>query len=297
MLAALTGLAGLVIARLVYPRWLERRALRARPLGADGVVVGAAPVHLPAPGGQAVLLLHGGGDTPQVVAALARHLHDRGFAVRAPLLSGHGRALAALRHVTAAQLGEDVRREYETMRAEHAWVGIVGLSVGGDLAIALAATRADVPALVLLAPYVEMPRAARLLAATGWLWGAALPYVPSGGRRSIHDPKAAAAALGHGILTAAALRAFRDVVDDVRTQLPRVSAPTLVIQSRQDNRISVRAAETAFQLLGSTEKRLLWTQGAGHVITVDFGFAQVFENTAEWLTRHSGTSETAKDRR
>jgi carboxylesterase len=68
--------------------------------------------------------------------------------------------------------------------------------------------------------------------------------------------------------------------------LPKVKAPTLMIQSRQDNRISIDNAKRTFDLLGSPEKQLVWTEGAGHVITVDFGYERVFELTSDWLDRH-----------
>src|SRR5688572_7993860 len=89
-------------ARAVYPTALERRQGARRTLGGDGVMVGAGPIDLPIAGAHGVLLLHGAGDTPQAQAELARHLHEHGFSVRAPLLLGHGRELAALRTVSAA---------------------------------------------------------------------------------------------------------------------------------------------------------------------------------------------------
>jgi carboxylesterase len=251
-------------------------------VGPDGVVVGAAPIDLPRAGAPGVLLLHGGGDTPQALEQLARHLYAHGFAVRAPLLTGHGRQLSALAASSARQWHEDVRREFEAMRAQHERVAIVGLSMGGSLAVKLASER-DVDALVLLAPYLAMPPFARGMALTCHAWGWLLPYFSSWGTRSIRDPGAAARALGHGILTPAALRALYDVMTDAVQALPRVTAPTLVIQSREDNRIEPECAEREFARLGSAEKKFIWIDGAAHVITVDFGHQRVFELTTDWL--------------
>jgi carboxylesterase len=277
-------------ARAVYPRILERREGRRLSVGGDGIVPGAAAIeqlHRDAPG---VLLLHGGGDTPQVLAELAQYLHGHGFSVRVPLLSGHGRTLPELAAVTAAQWHQDAEREFDAMRATHSWVGIVGLSLGGALAVKLASERRDVRALVLLAPYIDMPPTVRGMAATTFMWGWMLPYFSAVGGKSIRDPAAAARALGRGLLTPAALRALYDVVCQVETALARVSAPTLVIQSREDNRISRPSAERAFAQLGSTDKKLVWTEGAGHVISVDFGRERVFELTGDWLSAHRSVS-------
>ena len=283
--AALAVFAAIALARFAYPRYFERRALKRLPLGPDGIVIGAGTIDLPHEEAPGVLVVHGAGDTPQVVAGLAAYLHERGYAVRAPLLSGHGRSLSAFAAVSASQWNDDVRREYEAMRAAHHWVALVGLSMGGALAVKLAAEDESVPALVLLAPYVTMPPLARRAAASSAVWGPACPYFMSGGSESIRDAVAAARGLGHGVFTPTALRALHDVVVSGEHALPGVKAPTLMIQSREDNRISIESAKHTFDLLGSPEKHLVWTEGAGHVITVDFGHEKVFERTADWLDK------------
>lgn len=282
--AALSVLAALAVgARAAYPRMLERRARRRLELGADGIVYGAAPIDLSRDDAPGVLLLHGGGDTPQVLAELAGHLHSEGFAVRVPLLSGHGRDLSALTKTTSAEWYSDATREYDRMRVKHRWVAVAGLSMGGALAVRLASERSDLPALVLLAPYLAMPTALRGMAATSPIWGWLLPYFSSLGGRSIHDPAAAERGRGHGILTPNFLRALYETAVHASRALREVRAPTLVIQSREDNRISVASATEAFERLGSTQKQLIWIEGAGHVITVDYGRQRVFELTTDWL--------------
>lgn len=291
MLPALAFLAA-VIGRATYPAIVERRRERVRPTGPGGVIAGAETIDLPSPRGTGVLLIHGGGDTPQALYGLARFLHERGFAVRAPLLPSHGRKLGALKNASASEWAATVRHEYDELRAIHEHVAVVGLSMGGALAIALAAER-EVEALVLLAPYVEMPPLVDRLAKTSRFWGWLFPYFSTRGQESIHDPQAAKEGLGHGILTPAALRAIAEVVRAADEALPRVKAPTLIIQSREDNRIPPEIAERGFARLGAQVKRFVWTIGAGHVITVDFGRERVFELTAQWIERYQNPERRA----
>src|SRR5688572_11380156 len=290
MLPALAILIAAAAARAVYPKALERRQSERRTVGPDGVIAGAHPIDLHTPGAPAVLLLHGAGDTPQAHYALARHLHEKGFSVRAPLLSGHGRELAALREVSATAWLEEAGAELDRLRENHEKVAIVGLSMGGALAIALSARRDDISAMVLLAPYLEMPPVLSRLATMAGFWGWLFPYFSSRGEASIHDPAAASKALGHGLMTPAALRALHDVVRSADAALPLVKAPTLVIQSREDNRIAPESAERGYARLGSPEKRFVWTSGAGHVITVDYGHQRVYDLTTRWLEQHGKAS-------
>jgi carboxylesterase len=286
--SVVAAVAALAAVRAWYPVRLERRHARMLPVNADDVIVGAEPIDLPHAGPRAALVLHGGGDTPQSVRLLAEFLHRRGYAVRAPLLAGHGRNLKSFRRFEATRWQAQVRTEFDVLRERHAAVAVVGQSVGGALALDLAAAGADVRALVLLAPWIAMPKPIRALTRTSRLWGLAFPYLPSLGGHSIHDPAARSRALTHGIVTPASLRAFRNIADIAAGALPKVSVPTLVMQSREDPRIAATDAQRAFDRLGARVKRLDWVTGAGHVISVDHGKERVQLATADWLDAYCG---------
>jgi esterase/lipase len=38
--------------------------------------------------------------------------------------------------------------------------------------------------------------------------------------------------------------------------------------------------------IGAADKKLVWTTGAGHIITVDYGRERVFNEVERWLTDH-----------
>jgi carboxylesterase len=107
--------------------------------------------------------------------------------------------------------------------------------------------------------------------------------LPSAHVFSVLDPVERERSLAYGVFTPAALSALETTVRRAVDALPRVVAPTLVIQSRQDNRISVADAERAFALLGAREKRLQWITGAAHVITVDYGRDVVITSLTSWM--------------
>jgi carboxylesterase len=286
--AATAAAAAAALWRRSHVRRLERDCLSRRPLGPDGIIVGAQPFELDCPGGRAVLLVHGGGDTPQTLRYLADVLRARGYAVRAPLLPGHGRTIRHFTDVTADAWLEAVRAEYRTLRARYPWVGVIGVSMGGALAVQLAAELGgELPVLGLVAPYLSVPSHVRRAARLAPVWGLMTPYVRSTSGRSIHDSDEEAKSLAYGIFTPAALRALIATADRASALLSRVSAPTLVIQSREDNRIRPEACEQCFRALGAREKRLLWIEGAGHIVTVDYGRDRIFAELVDWLDGRS----------
>lgn len=289
----IAGFAGAVVRGRRAAARLRDETLRRLPVGVDGIIPGAEAFEL-ARGTEApaILLLHGGGDTPQTLRYLAEYLYARGYHVRVPLLPGHGRTITDFSRVAAEEWIESARSAYRDLTHTHQWVGLAGLSMGGALATRLAAEVTSLPALVLMAPYVAMPSRISVAARLSLLWGVAVPYVnavdPSAAR-SILDREEAARSLGYGVFTPAALRALRATVAHAIEALPNVRCPTLMIQSREDNRVPVAVAQRAFDRIGASDKELVWVTGAGHVITVDFGRDRVFQTVGDFFDRHRGT--------
>jgi carboxylesterase len=282
VVGALAAAAGALF-RVAYSRSIIKESEHSRRRGPDGIVVGGEAFTLSRPGAPALLLIHGAGDTPQTLRYLAEALHAQGFHVAAPLLPGHGRSIRDFARITADDLSQAANAAYENLLARHEWTGVIGLSMGGALAVQLAARHRAIPALGLVAPYLAMPTKIERAAALGWLWGALFPFVKSGDGISVLDPEERRRNLAYGVFSPAALRALRDTMRRGVAALPAVVTPTLVIQSRQDNRISEAAAEHAFALLGARDKHLEWTAEGAHVITADYGREHVFALLIAWM--------------
>lgn len=278
----------IVAAAHVTLRWRVERMVAARlPVGASGIIAGAEPIDERDPGAtRAVLLLHGFGDTPATLLHLAHDLHARGFAVLAPLLPGHGRTLAAFRASTATQWSAEAARALDALCDQYAAVGIAGLSMGGAMAVELAAGRSDIDAVVLLAPYLDPPLSIRWVAICAPLLRWIVPYIYGRNPRSIQDPQARRETLGYEALTLPLLAELVAMADRARVLLSSVRAPTLMIQSREDSRITPASAARMFAAIGAPEKRLVWRTGAGHVITVDYGWAEVAALAGDWMAEH-----------
>lgn len=283
VLALVVVAAGVLVGSVQRAR-VEKRVAARLPVGASGMIAGSEPLALDAPGAEmGVVILHGFGDTPQTVESLAHALHAQGLDVAVPLLPGHGRTLRDFASSTRAQWLAGARDAHLAMRARHERVALVGLSLGGALATIVAADDPKLASLVLLAPYLNAPRWLRVLSYASPAIAVVLPYVGGDPLRSIHDPEARAKALAYGATTPGLVRELIRAADDARAVLARVRAPTLYIQSREDNRITVEVATRAFARITAHKKRLELLTGCGHVLTVDYCHERVAALVFEWL--------------
>ena len=279
-------IAAFASARGAYGWWVARTVASRLPVGVTGIIEGAEPIVRERGGTrEAVLLLHGFGDTPQTLTYLADELHARGWDVHAPLLPGHGRTLRSFSSSRATQWVGAAREALDYMLARYDRVSLVGLSMGGAIAAILAAERERIVSLVLLAPYVELPPRLRRLVRHHQLIHVLTPVLRGNTERSILDPAERARSLGYRAMTPTLARELSVIAERARMALPRIRVPTLLAQSREDNRLAPAVAERAFAALASREKELMWIDGAGHVITVDYGYSNVIEAVAGWLRR------------
>ena len=270
---------------------------------ADAILKGAETIDLQEEGSHGVLLLHGFGDTPQTLSLLARRLSKSGYGVFAPLLPGHGRTMDAFRRSRAADWIDAARQSLARVRNRYNTVSVLGLSMGAALAVLLAAESSEIASLVLIAPYLGMPMRLRVAASTHWLWGTFAGELNARSPRSIHDPMEREKNLAYGAVTGRTLFELSRVVKRARQALPKVTAPTLVILSKEDPRVASSVGDFALNTLGARDKKLVWTEGAGHIITVDYGRERVFSEVERWLLAHdhsataAGSNKAAVERR
>ena len=294
--ATLAGVAALAawVGLRARRKWRVETEVRARHVrGTDGVIHGAEAIALDG-GGRGALLLHGFGDTPQSMRGLAEHLHARGWTVRVPLLPGHGRTLEVFAASRRADWYAAALAAHDALRRETPMVALIGQSMGGALAVRVAAARPDVAALVLLAPYLTMLPWVGRLARLHLLVSLFTPYLRSRTSASIHDAAARAKALGYGYASPRLLRELQHLVRDAWSEVPQVRVPTLMLQARQDNRISPRGAGAAFGRLGAAPRELVWIEDGGHVLTVDVACGAVMAATTAWVERFTALREDSR---
>jgi len=227
-------------------------------------------------GGPGVLAMHGFTGSPFEVRAISELLHERGFGVYAPALAGHATAEADLDSTTAEDYLRAAGQAYEEASWRFERVYVLGLSMGGTLALHLAATRQFYGIVTISAPVFLYP-----------MVGMSVPVIEQW-MPKVRMPANFAAwqgnVVGYKSMTIAAAKVVVEVLDRVRTDLHRVTAPLLVIQSTRDLTVPVASAQTIYDGASSAEKRLDLVDAGSHLMTIEPHLSLIAENVAAFLS-------------
>ncbi|MBL1096991.1 alpha/beta hydrolase [Streptomyces coffeae] len=244
-------------------------------------------------GGQiGVLVSHGFTGSPQSVRPWADHLAAQGFTVSLPLLPGHGTRWQDLAVTGWQDWYAEVDRELRALTERCERVFVCGLSMGGALALRLAAQHGPaISGLALVNPAnkIHDPMAV------------ALPLirhlVPSVKGIASDIAKPGSYELGYDRTPLHAVYSLRRFLRLVDAELPQVTQPLLVMHSAQDHVVSPADSERILSQVSSrdTTERLL--ERSYHVATLDYDAELIFDETVAFITRlTAGTGDgTATD--
>jgi carboxylesterase len=217
----------------------------------------------------------------------------QGFAISLPLLPGHSGDDTDLTRVSWHDWYSVDEQAYQALRTEYEQVAVVGRSLGGLLAALLASRKRDIEPCGLVAPALRwVSKATTLLDVPGInaLFIHGLRFMPKTAD-GINDP-ALQIANEKLVYPPISLHAVREVIalgKVVEGELPNVTAPTLIVHSRQDRVIQPRSAEIAFESIVSTNKRLVWFERSGHEMFLDSERDAVATTIADFLAKVMST--------
>lgn len=229
------------------------------------------------PGGKrGVLLVHGFTGSPSEMRLLGEYLNKIGYTVLAPRLCGHGTNAAEMAETKWLHWYGAVEDGYHLLKALCQEIYVVGLSMGGLLALKLSTEYPVAKLVSMAAPIYINDRRLPLLP----IYRLFRSYVPK--KRKRFDVEAVYS-IGYDETPLASLSSLLDLIKHVDSLLPAIAVPSLVIQSRAEHTVRPSSAVHIYKALGSLEKKLIWLEKSGHVVTLDIEREHVFEQIADFL--------------
>jgi carboxylesterase len=241
------------------------------------------------------LLVHGLTATAEEMRPLGEALAARGFPVRAVRLAGHGTDLASLAGTGWAEWFASVTEGLAGLQAVVPRIVVAGMSLGGLLALHLAATRpAAVAGLVLCGTPIRLGVRVRCLPVLTRLpWVARrLATIPKvNGKPDIADPAMRAASQSYPAVPLRAVLELLRLQAVVRRELPGVRQPALLLHGRHDHSVPVANLELLRRELGSRSIETHVLERSWHVITLDYDRDELARLAAVFLGRVEADSD------
>lgn len=226
-----------------------------------------------------VVLAHGYLAAPHEVRPLAEYLHERGYSVYGVRLKGHGTAPRELSEVGWESWAESMLHGYSVVRNHCRKVVVGGFSLGGVLALLLAARHgAAVNAVFSInAPMKVRDVRAPLVPAVVRFNGAMRRLRLANSHFWRSNNKSESPDINYPVDYLAGVHELRRAVDACRKSLGDVVTPALIIQADDDPLIVASSGRTIVANLGSEIKILSELRSDRHMVIRGDGSERVFE--------------------
>ncbi|MFI8087506.1 alpha/beta hydrolase [Streptomyces sp. NPDC086080] len=243
------------------------------------VLTGAEPFRHEG-GETAVLLCHGFTGSPQSLRPWAEHLAGHGLTVSLPLLPGHGTRWQDLAATGWQDWYAQVDRELRLLRDRSERLFVAGLSMGGALALRLAARHGDaVSGVMVVNPANKVHGAA----------AHALPVlrhlVPTTKGIASDIAKPGSSELGYDRVPLHAAHSLRNFFRLVDGELPQVTQPLLLMRSPQDHVVPPADSARILGRVSSTDVTEVLLEQSYHVATLDHDAERIFEESTAFIGR------------
>lgn len=227
-----------------------------------------------------ILLSHGFTGSPASMVPWGRHLAGLGFGVAVPRLPGHGTTWQEMNRTGWHDWYDELNRAFEKLKSEHDDVVVGGMSMGGGLALKLAADRGrDVSGVMLVNAAVASSNK-QLLAVP--VLKRVIPSMPGIGN-DIKKP--GQDEHGYDRVPLKALGSMLAGWKAVREDLPKVTQPIIHFRSAEDHVVDPSSSQIIASKVSSLEVEERILENSYHVATLDNDAPAIFEESVEFIRR------------
>ncbi len=225
------------------------------------------------------LLIHGFGDTADLMEPMAAYLKSEEISVRGMTLPGHGTTLEDLSRTTNHRLIASVEAEYLELKKTCEPVIVVGFSMGGLLALQLATLRELDGIVAICAPMFPRggPVGEKTIKLTSKVGGALGLNFHKMGVTSLADKTLSGCLTGYEKYPMRSMARLMELMETTRPVLRRVTAPILILQSRKDDVVWKKSGEYLLHSVASEVKELVYLEQSRHKAPIDADRQALFE--------------------
>jgi carboxylesterase len=228
------------------------------------------------------LLIHGFTGAPDEMLPLGKHLsslhHHTVLGIR---LAGHATRMKDLNRTRWEDWAASVEDGLHLLRGMADQVFLLGHSMGGVLALYAAANYQVDGVIAMSTPY-QLRKDWRLPIAEYLS-----PFIPSIAKGSPEWEQQHAANQEPSYLRypTRAIAEMRDLLAAMRNALPDITAPTLMMHSKEDRSAPFENLEQISSHLGNQRKESLAIEKGGHMIVLNEASALVFQSAAHFIEK------------
>jgi carboxylesterase len=246
----------------------------------DDILPGCEPFSSPG-STMGVLILHGFTGNPYSMRPLAERCADVGYSVELPRLPGHGTSLEDLVPRRWSDFVVVALDAFDELAGRCEKVAVVGLSVGGGLTALIAEERPDVAGCVFINPMLKGP-GAEMEQGLRELIDSGLEVLVTDSKSDIKKEDTTEAKYEGWPLRA--LQSVIDGVVDVDANLSMITAPSLLLSSREDHTVAPENGDEIVEKSSGPVERI-WLEESYHVATLDNDQELVEHSTIEFLAK------------
>ncbi len=239
----------------------------AEPWSADGDAVG-------------ILVLHGFTGSPKSMTPWAKELAAEGWTVRVPLLPGHGTRWQDMNLTTWEDWYAEADRHLRELEDRCTHVFVMGLSMGGSLALRLAEHHGDdITGIVLVNPAVHSERLDRHLLPLLQMLVGSFPGI----RNDIAKPGQDEGAYDRIPLKAAHSLSF--LWKAIKADIAKVTQPLVLFRSAVDHVVEPSNAKFILANVSSTDVAEVILRDSFHVATLDYDAEVIVRDSIAFVRR------------
>lgn len=231
-----------------------------------------------------VLLVHGLHGGLRDMEELTGYLASYNIVTLNVLLSGHGTFVRDRLPIDWLGWSNVIRKELQKLKQWCKYVFLIGHSLGGSLCLHVAASEPVAGVVTMCAPVYLYPRmfpAARLVKRF-------TPMPPKLSEDlSSYEARRRSASDVYSWSPQAPVESTLHYLPSLRTELPFVTVPALIMTALYDQIVPARDGQTIYRLIGSQEKYLVKFRRSYHMLMKGHDREEVFVRTLDFVQSHA----------